>query len=162
MSDVLSCCLCDIHIFFTLKPPQGCGDVLFNTFKEISSFYFLMYCFVKCQNVGVCLHFFTTLSKAVFISFFVTKDNSQVLIIAENLHFKFSVCFYCPPPQVDCHFSFSLIKCFLKDFKIKNEDNLTEQFSSNDSSTMTIGNSLALFSESDSERLHFVLCLYRP
>ena len=45
-------------------------------------------------------------------------------------------------------------------FSIKNENTLAKQVSSNESSTINIGNSVASFSESDSQIFHFVFHLY--
>ena len=52
-----------VSIFLAYKALQGCWNILFYLSKAVSNFHFLgNYGFVKCQNVCVCLYFFTTMS----------------------------------------------------------------------------------------------------
>ena len=62
MSDVI-CSHPVVSLSLTFDEFQGCRDVQFYTLEAISNILFLKYHpFVICQNVGVCLCFFSTSS----------------------------------------------------------------------------------------------------
>ena len=70
-----------IFIFLTFEASQGCWDILFNPLGTVADLHFFGNTgLIKCQDVGVGLYLFITLSRAGVISSLVANTNSLLLI----------------------------------------------------------------------------------